>query len=280
MIDFAAAHERLGLAAVDPCGAARLGGSLAALYGLWSGRAGIDLAGLVNCFFEPLGGAQQPLGMASVAVATAVMQWRGLPYHSVLHHAEVATNATVLAELMTHAGHTLSRHHRALLLAAAFSHDYLYQPGQPRFGAETKSANAMDAIAEACGVSPADRTDLCSLILATEPSYRRVLRGADQPSGESVPVPLLALLARPDLARTAALLSDADILSSSGLTLRWKQVQHRRLEQEFGRAISAREDLAFLDQIAGPDFVSAAGQYFTPNLRRIRAVCAGAIDRE
>jgi hypothetical protein len=281
MIDVTEAAGRLGLAPTGQLGAERLGQRMAALYRMWSGSRGIDLPALASCLLEPLGGTRQPIGAACLAAAASVVKWGGHPYHSVLHHAEVATNAAILAELMAALGQPLSLRHRALLLAAALSHDYLYQSGRPRFAAESTSAEAMDAIASGCGVATLDRADLCRLILATEPGFRRVLRGADIQPQDPVPALLRSLHARPELAQVATLLSDADVLSSAGLTLRWKQVQHRRLEQEFGRAIHASEDLAFLDQIVGPEFVSAGGRYFTPNLKRIRAACAvdaGALD--
>jgi len=155
-----------------------------------------------------------------------------------------------------------------VLIAAALAHDYLYQPGGPRFTAEIASAAAMDSIAAECGVRPAERVDLSHLILATEPSFRRVLAGkaVDHP----VPERLQRLLARPDLTALAAVLSDADLLSSAGLTVRWSQVQRSRLEREVGHSIAPGEDLAFFDRIVGPGFLSVGGRCFNVNLVRIR----------
>ncbi len=244
---------------------------MAALYRVWRDQAYVDLAGLAGKLLKPLGMAGQPAGAACLAVARAVTQWGGLPYHSVQHHAEVAMNLTVLTELAALAGRPLPVRDRALLLAASLAHDYGYQPGGKRFAAEAASAQAMDAIGAEYGVATVDREDIASLILATEPGFRTVLSGAPPPA--DLPPPLHALLARPDLVAMAATLSDADLLSSAGLTPRWHQVQNGRLEREYGRAIAPAENVAFFDRIVGPRFLSAGGQHLTPNLVRIRAAC-------
>jgi hypothetical protein len=253
--------------------AERLGRRMTALYRTWM-HGGVDLAGLAKCLILPLDIAGQPIGRACLAAAAAVAAWGGHPYHSALHHAEVATNATVVAELAEIAGAPICSRHRSLLLAAALAHDYRYQPGGPRFAPETLSAEAMDGIASECGVPPAEREDLNRLILATEPSFRRVLAG--DPAVPTIPKPLQDLLARPDLKALAAVLSDADLLSSVGLSVRWNQVQHHRLEREIGRSICPSEDLAFFERIVGPGFLSLGGRTFDANLGRIREARAAS----
>jgi hypothetical protein len=203
-----------------------------------------------------------------------VSRWGGHPYHSAQHHAEVATNATVLADLMGRMGRPLPPDRRAVLLAAALSHDLNYELGPPRarFTAEREAAEAMDAIGGQLGLAQADRDDIHVLILATEPGFRpqlaRLLRVPD--ANADLPEMLERLATRPELAGLAAILSDADLLSSSGLTLRWRQVQRGRLERELGHRISAAGDLAFFDRIVADGYLSAGGQHFTPNLLRIR----------
>ena len=260
----------LRLPAAGPPDAERLGWRMAALYRGWDER-GVDLAGLVLCLLGPLGVATQPVGQACLAVAAAVAAWRGHPYHSARHHAEVATNAAVLAEVAGAAGTPVPPRQHGLLLAAAFAHDYLYEPGGERFTAETRSAAAMGAIAATCGMLPEERADLHCLILATEPGFRRVLSGGLPCPG--LPEELAGLLARPDLVGLAALLSDADLLSSAGLSMAWHRVQHGRLERELGRRITADENLTFLQQVVGPGFLSAGGRFFDGNLERIRRAC-------
>ena len=257
-----------------PVDAGRLGRRMAALYRRWHG-GGVDMGGLVHCLAAPMDVAGQPIGRACLAAAAAVEAWGGHPYHSALHHAEVATNASVLAELAGFAGAPLPASQRMLLLAAALAHDYGYEPGGARFAAETASADAMDAMASECGVSPPERGDLRCLILATEPGFRRLLAGA--PPQRPVPRPLEDLLGRPDLVTLAALLSDADLLSSVGLTEQWRKVQRHRLEREAGRRIAPSEDVAFFDHVVGPGFLSAGGRYFDEHLARMRQACGNAM---
>ncbi len=238
---------------------------MAALYRVWVGRGGVDLAGLATCLLEPLGLGPDPLAATCHALAAAVTRWGGLPYHSALHHAEVATNAAVLADLAAWSGQPRPARRRALLLAACLGHDYLYRPGGARFAAEAASA---DAVARRCGCGGADRDDLRRLILLTEPGCRHGLSG-----GALVPcLPSLDPVS-PDLASLAATLSDADLLSTAGLTWRWSRMQQGRLGRELGRTLTPAENLAFLEGIVGPGFLSPGGRAFDPNLRRITAAC-------
>lgn len=255
----------------DPREAGRLGQRMAALYRCWSGRAPVDLVALTACLLRRLGGLELPLGLACLEVAAAVATWGGHAYHSAGHHAEVVTNTAVLLELSSVLGSSLSPRHMLLLLAAASAHDYGYLPGrasQERFAAEQVSAKAMEQVARHCGVSEADRHDIGLLILATEPGSRRLLASG---GSEEAPEPLDPLVRRPDLVTLASVLSDADLLSSAGLSLRWHQVQRARLERELGHPILPADDVAFFDGVVGNDFLSAGGRHFTPNLGRIRA---------
>ena len=260
----AAHHAGVGQAAL-------LGSRMAALYRCWSGRTPVDLVALTACLLRRHAGQDQPLGLACLDVSTAVATWGGHAYHSAGHHAEVVTNTAVLVELASGLGCPLSPRHVLLLLVAASAHDYRYAPGQAfkvRFAAERVAAEAMDHVARRRGVTPADRADITMLILATEPGSRRFLASAPV---EDAPEPLQPLMFRPDLVPLAAMLSDADLLSSAGLTVRWHQVQRERLERELGHPISPADNAAFFDGVVGPGFLSGPGRHFTPNLVRIRA---------
>ena len=250
-----------------------LGRRMAALYRRWDGREPVDLVALARCLVGPL----DELGRACVHVAGVVARWGGHAYHSARHHAEVATNAAVLVELGGRMGHRLPPRRRALLLAAALSHDLDYQPpGQPRarFAAEMVSAAAMDGIAAQLGLVENDRDAIRTLILATEPGFRPQLAALRRlpRSTAQLPAPVAALAMRPELAELAAILSDADLLSSSGLTLRWRQVQLARLERELGHRIPPAADLTFFDRIVADGYLSPGGRHFTANLLRIRQV--------
>ena len=106
-----------------------------------------------------------------------------------------------------------------------------------------------------------------ALIIATEPGLR--LR-----PGGPLGAPLEATAARligqdsvdPALARLAAMLSDADLLSSVGLTAAWYHVQLARLESEAGKPHDPADSARFFTAIVGPDFVSLPGRVFSPNL--------------
>lgn len=263
----------LRLPSTGPFDADRVGRRMAALFRAWDSRRAPDLPALARDLLQPLGTMGQPMGLACLKAASAVMQWGGPPYHSALHHAEVALNATVLAELAAASGQPVPPCDRTLLLAAALSHDYLYQAGES-FAAEHAAADAMDSIARECGAGRQDRDDVRSLILATAPGFRATLANPAVLPDHPVPELLRRVLAQPRLAGLAALLADADLLSSAGLCVRWQQVQHARLEREMGRVMSHRDDLAFLDHLVGPSFLTAPGRWFGPNLTRIRAACA------
>jgi hypothetical protein len=254
---------------------AALGRRMAAVYRCWEARAGLDLVALAAGFLGRLNKSETPIGRVCLQAAAAVADWGGHPYHSAGHHAEVATNAMVLAEIAARLGQPVSGDPQALLLAGALAHDLGYEPAhgpQTRFAAEAGSAEALDVISARNGLPGADREALSALILATEPTSRAVLGIMSSPdrSALDVPAPLQTLTRRPELVGLAAMLSDADLLSSTGLTMGWHRVQLRRLERETGHSISPAEDERFFDRIVGADFLSPGGRYFSANLARIR----------
>jgi hypothetical protein len=258
----------------------RLGRRMAAMYADWERARQPDLPALAGALLHsnaiPPDG---PLARTCLAAAQAVAAWGGLPYHSATHHAEVATNATVLTELAARQGQPVSWHARALLLAACLGHDLNYLPSvaKERFAAEHIAAEALDGMAAACGCEPADRQAIRALVIATEPGLR--LR-----PGGPLGTPLDPTAARllhpaavdPALAALAEILSDADLLSSVGLTTAWYRVQQKRLEREAGRAYEAGDSERFFSDIVGPDFLSAPGRVFSANLALIRRTACGA----
>jgi hypothetical protein len=267
-------------AAPDP---ARLGRRMAALYRCWDRPGALDLVALAAGLLARLGCADTPIGLVCLRLAGDVAAWGGHAYHSSRHHAEVATNAMVLTEIASRIGQPVPPHRRAMLLAAALAHDIGYEPlpaPRARFAAETSSARLADAIGAGHGLDAADRAALRCLILATEPGFRALLADLPRRPGASpdLPAPLRPLAAQPALAGLAAVLSDADLLSSAGLTLRWHRVQLARLARELGQPIPPADDLRFFERIVGDDFLSPGGRLFSPNLACIRqAVRAAAV---
>ena len=250
---------------------------LTAVYSRWDRQDRIDLVSLARGFLDRLGRSEDALGCTCVEAAQAVTRWGGHEFHSARHHAEVATNTMLIAELAGALGRPVESHDALLLLASALAHDLYYDPPAGPFRAEAKSACALTDIAECCGVSGDDRRALSCLILATEPSFRTKLRELQTGACNDCEVPELLepIMTQPALLALAAMLSDADLLSSAGLTLQWHRVQVTRLERERGRRMGAADDAEFLDQIVGPGFLSAGGRYFDPNLARIRAELNG-----
>jgi hypothetical protein len=257
-----------------PVDTVSLGRRMVGLYQSWDGLAGLDLPAITAGFLGRLERIDSPIGKTCLQIAAELERWGGYAYHSARHHAEVATNAMILTELVVAPANTFSQEQRAILLAGCLAHDIYFAPASGprlRFEAERKSADILDAAALRCGVPAPDRATLRRLVLATEPEFRSrlsaLLRGeADFATDAELRIPA----GEPAMAAMAAALSDADLLSSAGLTLEWHLKQRSRLEQEFGRLISPAEDLKFFEQIVGPNFLSPGGQVFSSNLARIR----------
>ncbi len=262
--------------------ARKLGRRMAALYRRWQRSGGPDLPRLTEALLHHIGvPADTPLGATCREAALAVSRWEGGAYHSARHHAEVATNAIVLATIDARLGGRLPAHDLGLLLAAALAHDIHFEPARnsrARFAAETRSAEALDEIAARCGLDADDRRRVHLLVLATEPRSRPELGLliGDAQAAANLPPLLTPLLGEPSLLPLAALLSDADLLSSAGLTRAWARVQGDRLARESRRPIGKAEWRHFLDDIVGPGFLSDGGRHFAANLARIRNALAAA----
>jgi hypothetical protein len=258
--------------------AARLGRRMASLYATWQDGRLPDMANFATGMLVRNGiDTTGPIAQTCLAAARAVAAWGGLPYHSATHHAEVTTNAMMLVEISHRRGQTIDRRETAQLLAVCLSHDLYYSPSvaRVRFAAENTSAEALDALAAAAGCDAADRQAMRALVIATEPGLRLRPGG---PLGAPLDPRAGRLLGRtavePALAGLAAILSDADLMSSVGLTVGWYRVQETRLEQEADRPAEPGDAERFFSDIVGPDFLSDAGRVFSANLAAIRrAVC-------
>jgi len=252
---------------------------LTAVYRRWDQDEAIDLVAVARSLLDRLGDTDSSLACTCLRAADAVACWGGHEFHSARHHAEVATNTMLIAELARRLGQPISPHHGLLLLASALAHDLYYDappgPSSP-FRAEARSAHALGEIAGRCGVLDEDRQALNCLVLATEPSFRQTLRSlmCGDCSCEALPGLLTPMSVRPALVQLACMLSDGDLLSSAGLTARWHDVQVARLERERGRRMDQKDNAEFLDRIVGPGFLSLGGRWFDTNLARIRARAA------
>lgn len=256
--------------------AARMGVWLADLHASFTGA--VRLRALATRLSGLLGLPESsPLARACGLAADAVSAWRGHDYHSDGHHAEVAVNVVVLAAISAAAGEPVAREDAAVLLLAALTHDLLYMPGAAApFTRERTAADAADAIASRAGAGGGARALLRWLVLATEPSARPLLAAAARGEAASLPGEIARLPAHPDPVRLATVLSDADLLSSAGLTLEWHREQASRLARERGAPVDAGGERAFFEHVVGHEFASAAGRHFAANLACIRA----AVDAE
>ena len=258
---------------------------LTAAYRRWDAQQDAGLVELARAFVDRLGAGHDPLGHTCLEVAEHVTQWGGHPYHSDRHHAEVATNTMVITSIARRRGEVIRARSALLALTASLAHDLYYDPAHTStlpFERESVSAQALDRIAERCGVSKGDRQILNCLVLATYPGFRSDLREilAGRRARRPLPLLLSPIEQRPGIARLAAIVSDADLLSSVGLTERWHEVQRSRLEQEIGYRISAQEDATFIDAVVGARFLSPGAQYFDGNLARIGTAIREAVAAE
>ena len=273
----------LGRTEADPCclpDAMRVGQRMASLFASWQRGTAPDLEALATALLRRNGiPSDGPLAVTCLAAARAVSAWGGQPYHSATHHGEVATNAMVLVAIAELQGQPVGSHATATLLAASLAHDLYYLPSvaRERFAAELASAQALDTIAAEAGCDDADRHAMRALVVATEPGLRLRPGG---PLGTPVDPTVSRLLGTsaidPALAELAGFLSDADLLSSVGLTVRWYRVQQERLEREAGRPYRPGEAEAFFRDIVGVDFLSRPGRMLSGNLAAIRRAVVGA----
>jgi hypothetical protein len=260
--------------------AAGLGHALARLYRLWD-RTGTSLSVVTRHLQHRAGITSKAWADTEMAVVRRTSAWSGHPYHSVLHHAEVASTAIELARSPLTGCAPLDCRRIHLLLCAALGHDIGFDPllvPRTPYMLETRAAvEVSDAMRES-GADWHDIEDVQALILATEPSARRALRHLMEEIEEGtpsalriVPPPELAHLGDDEeLVRLAALLSDADLMSSAGLNAEWTQVQADRLALETGVAATPAGMLGFLDGLVGASFVSPQGRFMNRNLAAIR----------
>ena len=245
-------------------------------------RTGRDRPGLLASAWAKVAAARAPClryvpAMSSVAAATEA--WGGHPYHSAAHHAEVASNAMALASMSGLQDSPDGCRLACLLAVAALGHDLGYDPRDRHpvpFGREIASAAGVDRICAAAGLDAPDREAVSLMILATWPMARDDLRTMGGGGTIGRAHRLGRLLSAPGILGAALLLSDADLLSSSGLTAARARCLETRLGEELGHPVSHGERLFFFDSIVGPGYVSRAGSFFDSNVAAVRsAVLAG-----
>jgi len=273
---------------------------LAAGHAAWLRGEGASLPRILADGFASRGIAPaSPLRAGALLAAVLIAAPSSLAYHTLAHTREVVINATWLLA----ATDDLAAQNRAgavplgpdeagtLLLAAAM-HDLGHDGGHGLRGGAEDSPHRLEERAfrwmrpglRRLGVPVAILKDLHTILLITDPVLRPdarrvtdyVLFGEPYPANAARHPVLAALIGRPSLAQLCALMADADVLSSVGLTVAWQDEQTRRLSEERGAPISRHERLHFQDRIAGPGLASAAGRLLDQNWHAIRATVAAS----
>jgi len=246
----------------------------------------------------------------AIAVALDAGHYAGVAqgYHNRVHYVEVLLNAAHC--LFCHQQDPapplrLTMPEQAMLLFAALSHDLAYQPGGNRDSAGTILPCQQEQIAvrvftpylvaqqvEADTIATIQGMVYCTDVskLPSGCNAHRLLQAAlPNPVGyvpdyagwsaatlATVAAPLNRVLANPRTCFLAALLADADILSSAGLTYAYSVAQSQKLAKEWGQSTALPDVLGnlchFLQPLAQKGFLTSLATFFLPNTKAI--LCA------
>ena len=286
----------------DPAAtAAAIGRDLAALHRRMAGSGRPSLPALLAAAYDALGMDPATPERRVAMVAAVLAQVTPAPrYHNARHTREVVADAIWLAA----ATPELGAGDRALLYLAAAVHDLGHDGGTnertDRHGRrrwipgflEDRSLALILPVARRAGVAAARCEDLATMVRQTDIVARPALTalhdvvlggagggGADG-DGRRLDAPadkgLARLRSRPGVLRTAALLADADVMASAGLSRASQKLQDSRFAAERGIATTPDGTLLFLDRMLGGRFITAVGRRLDPNLARLRVAIAAA----
>ncbi|PWR22197.1 hypothetical protein [Zavarzinia compransoris] len=207
------------------------------------------------------------------------------PYHNAHHTLEVLLNAHYLAIrndlVATHI--RLNDRERALLCLSALIHDYEHDGtmnGPTRFRLESLAYDTAHPQFRAAGMDEADCAAIRAIVLATDPAgpnlYMKALHSAAfygglPPEPGQAFAELKPLADDRRLLRMAALLNDADLLSSAGLSVDYADRQSAKLGAEGGRKLDCADMLRFLQHIVGGSFTTRAARFFNLNMFLIKS---------
>ena len=284
--------------------AAEIGKQIAAVYTAWDEqppsavdvwKAATEAAGVdeQSVFFK-----------AGRDVAAALDSGEGTgikgAYHNTTHYFQVLANATHLI-IRNNAGANdvivLSAHEKGKTLFAALTHDFFYEPGgnQDKDGSwvpyrlESISFTNAKPYLEKYGATKSDIDDIRVMLFTTDvtPASKAgsFLRAAhnylfgrrEKPAVTSVLQPVSRILNQPRLARQAAILSDADIMSSTSLSPEYTSAQNAKVENELGRPAGPQNIVNFLQSVAEDQLTTKANRFFYPNMNTIRKTALSAI---
>ena len=281
----------------DPAAtAAAMGRDLAALHRRMAGSGRPSLPALLAAAYDALGlGPATPERRAAMVAAVLAQVTPAPRYHNARHTREVVADAIWLAA----ATPELGAGDRALLYLAAAVHDLGHDGGTnertDRHGRrrwipgflEDRSLALILPVARRAGVVAARCEDLAAMVRQTDIIARPALTalhdvvlggagGGGRRRGTPADKGLARLRSRPGVLRAAALLADADVMASAGLSRASQKLQDARFAAERGIATTPAGTLLFLDRMLGGRFITAAGRRLDPNLARLRAAIAAA----
>jgi hypothetical protein len=233
---------------------------------------------------------------AGYELATALDMGKGTGiengYHNTKHYIQVLLNVThlILRNDARNDGLAFFTHEKGMLAFAALAHDFYYQLGGNKtesgdpvpYKLERQSFLAAKPYLEKYEV-PLDWIDNIEIIIyGTDVSpaskagafvraaNRYWFEGATKPEITPVLIPVADILTNRSLARIAAILNDADILSSAGLTSEYSIAQSIKLGAELGTAVGPQNTIGFLTFVAENRFTSMAASFFQDNMDKIR----------
>jgi len=230
--------------------------------------------------------ATSPLYKAGRFVASAMDRGHGLGikdgFHNKDHFAQVLMSAAQLVLRNNQGNHddiTLTPHEGGQVLLTALGHDFFYEPGgngETPYRLEAISFRQLEYHLSMWSVAAADQSNIQTMIYGTDVSFASragaFIRQAhhyhfadgEEPVVTETLQPVQAVLTDPRLSRKAALLVEADILGSAGLTVEYSREQNNKLGVEFGRPLGAKAIIWFIDNIAEGRFTTAAAARSTP----------------
>jgi hypothetical protein len=221
------------------------------------------------------------------------------PYHNLHHTREVLANTiwllqanaalaaehvpgaapitppTAARQLLAATMHELG--HDGTTNAATAATGRRYMP----FRLEDRTFDLMRSVLCRAGIDADAIADLHVMIRATDPRSRPDVRAMTDHILFGMPMPIgvchefAERLCNPRLALATALLCDADVMSSAGLTRDYHARMSALLAAEHGKPADHAETRDFFDLVVGNGFASAAGRRLNGNLCCIRAAALG-----
>ena len=291
---------------------AEIGQKIATIYSNWDKHPPL-VTDIWQAATQTVGLSEKsPLFMAGHEMAAALDSGMGtgLPggYHNTQHYIEVLSNVThiVLRNNATNLEEiVLSSDESGKLLFAALGHDFYYEAGDNKhqngdpapYRLEQISFDKTKPYLAKHGVGADDIGDIGVMIYGTDVSpaskagsfvraaHSYLFECGQKPATSDVLAKVHPVLKNPRLARMAALLSDADILSSAGLTAEYGNSQSQKLGAEWGKPMWPQDTIGFLTFVAENRFITRAARFFEPNMDAIRqdanvAIAANAAGNE